>query len=262
MFTGGTVLRIRFRPWGLWSLGKKVLAGVLVLAVIVFGAAVLARVQREATFTAVAAGIAVGALFVTAYSAYSAAVRVKKKDTLEAWNKWSDDHREARRRLTRELGEGEITEEQARILADDTPKPPAVKPSRRYRNQAASTQSVPQLKNRRGEAMPDEVVRRLQNDVDDVLNGLERLAVGVELGIFDEAVLRLLGGTIIARTYERFEPYIDAVRESSSTKKRQSRAWSELSVLYHMIEEPRRIASWRSNRKSIDNARLKALRRQ
>lgn len=217
------------------------MAGVVLLTAVVVGAAYLAELRKESIFTASAAAIAVGALFVTAFSAYASANRGKKKDTLEAWNTWSDDHREARRRLTRELGMSEISEEQATALADPT----------RAR-----------LKNKDGDVVSDETLKQLRGDVCDMLNGLERLAVGVELGIYDEAVLRLMGGTIIARTYERFEPYIDATREAGSTRKRQSRAYTELTVLYNMIEEPRRIASWRSSQKTIDTARLKALRRQ
>jgi len=240
MFTGGTVIRIRFRPWGLWSLGKKMLAGVLVLAIIIGVSAYFAKLTRESIFTAVAAAVAVGALFVASYSAYSATVRAKKKDTLEAWNSWSDDYRAARRELTRDLGMGEISDEQAKALVvGDT-----------------------ELKNKQGTTLSEEKRKLLDDHVCDMLNGLERLAVGVELGIYDEAVLRLMGGTIIARTYERFEPYIDATRQANSTRKRQSRAYTELTVLYHLIEEPRRIASWRSSQKTVDTARLKALRRQ
>lgn len=227
------------KSWRLWSTKWKATAGVIALVVIGAVAAYFAKESSEAVFPAVAASVAVGALFVTAYSSYSGSTRAKKKDTLEAWNQWSDGSRAARRRVTRLVGVDEFTEAQGKALA---------------------TGASQQLSGKDGVILNEEQFNELKDDVHDILNGLERLAVGVELGIYDEAVLMLMGGTIIARLYERFEAYIEALRKSESTKTRQSKALTELTILYHMMEEPRLKKTLEGNRREVDKARLKALR--
>ncbi len=242
MFTGGTVVRIRLRPWRLWALGSKIIFGVLMFAIPVAVVAYFAD-QRDtgstgAALKVISAGTALAALFVAAYTAYSAAVRGKKKDTLEAWSKWSDDSHVARAEVSRVFGLEEITVEQAKALAGEF-----------------------EMKDKDGRGLTVEKRQEMRRYVaQDILNGLERLAVGVELGIYDEKVLRLLGATIIARTWERFEPYVREKREQGPDKKRQSKAYTELHVLYQIMEEPRLIQTLRGSRKSVDTARLKALR--
>lgn len=242
MFTGGTVVRIRLRPWRLWSLGAKILFGVLMFTVPVAVVAYFAN-ERDthstgAALKIVSAGTALAALFVAAFSAYSGVVRSKKKDTLEAWSKWSDDSRVARTEVSDIFGLEEITVDQAKALAGDF-----------------------EMKDKDGRGLTIEKRQEMRGYVaHDILNGLERLAVGVELGIYDEKVLRLLGATIIARTWERFEPYVKAKREQGSNKARQSKAYTELHVLYQIMEEPRLIQTLRGSRKSVDTARLIALR--
>lgn len=226
------------KSWSLWSTKTKVFWGVVALLIIGGGSAYLAGLRKEAVVPAIAATAAIGALFVTAYSAYSTAARARKKDTLEAWREWSVSSRDARRRLTSALGMEDITKEQGKALAVGD-----------------------ELLGSKGETLTGPEYTQIKDDVRSTLNGLERLAVGVELGIYDEAVLRLMGATIIARTYERFEPFIVALRESESTKQRQSKAYTELSILYQMMEQPRLTEMLQGNQQKVDTARLKALKR-
>ena len=72
---------------------------------ITHGAGDYVALSSQTIVAAAVAAIVCAALLVTAFSASRASVRTKRKDTLEAWIKWSDDAREARRYVTRVLGE-------------------------------------------------------------------------------------------------------------------------------------------------------------
>lgn len=72
-------VRLHVRPWGLWSARSKTVAGILLLSALVGIAAYLARLTQQPYFGAISAAIAAGALFVAAYSAYSAVGRSRRK---------------------------------------------------------------------------------------------------------------------------------------------------------------------------------------
>jgi Domain of unknown function (DUF4760) len=188
---------------------------------------------RQTIFPAAVAVAAGGALVVTALSASRAAARVKRKDTLEAWVKWSDDTREARRDVLRVLGEEQFTPDQAKALAGD---------------------AGDELRDKHNTVLDEAERRKLSDEVHDILNGLERLAVGVRLGIYDVAVLRRMGRTIIALHCERFEPFIKVKQNAKPTTERGSGPYTELAVLYRMIEGPRLIKMLRGRGRSLDAA--------
>lgn len=229
---------LKVRSWRLWSLKSKLIACTLLLGAVVGVAAYYAKLTQEPLFGAISASLAVGSLFVAAASAYSAVIRAKRKDTLEAWKAWSDGHSQARRYVTDVLGAAEISDAQALALtANHT------------------------LQDKNGKDLSSDDRQKLREHIADILNGLERLAVGVELGIYDEDVLRLIGGTIIVRTFERFEPYIINRRTRATTRTRQSRAYTELEVLVKMIESTTLKERIQGDQRAIDDARLKALHR-
>jgi Domain of unknown function (DUF4760) len=236
--SGGMKKEKLLRPWRLWSSGAKIVVGIVIFLVVVGGSGYYAYWKDQPIAPTMSAVVGGGSLFVAAIAAYGAVARSRRKDTLEAWVKWSDGTIDARRELTRVLGAKTITDEQAKALTEDV-----------------------QLLDKNGAPLDNDAREKLRGQVGDVLNGLERLAVGVELGIYDEAVLRLIGGTIIARTYERFKPYITA-RQEDTFKDRQTRAYKELKTLYSLIEEPHLLATLHGNREEIDTARLAARRRK
>ncbi|WP_285115124.1 DUF4760 domain-containing protein [Leifsonia sp. fls2-241-R2A-40a] len=151
----------------------------------------------------------------------------RRQATIEAWNDWSEGCTEARRRLSQTLGMRTISPDQARALA---------------------TQGET-LFDRDGKPISHDDKQAVLNDVVEVLNGLERLAVGVRLGLYRREVLVLVGATIIKRTYERFEPYITFRRTSPDSDKRQERAFSQLDLLVGHIRQ-----------NEVDSQRLRSLR--
>lgn len=110
---------LRLKSWRLWSPGAKVTLGVILLLAAGCAAMYYADLNKESVFPAAAATIAVGALFVTAYSAFNSSSRMRKKDSLEAWTEWSDSTRAARRRVTDVLGEKNLTMKQGKALLGD-----------------------------------------------------------------------------------------------------------------------------------------------
>nr|WP_139093866.1 hypothetical protein [Mycobacterium malmoense] len=213
--------------------------GVIILLAAGGAAMYYAELSKESVFPAAAATIAVGALFVTAYSAFNSSARLRKKDSLEAWTEWSTTTREARRRVTRVLGEKNLTMKQGKALLGEGT-----------------------LLDKDGNELTDEKCIEIENDITDILNGLERLGAGAVLGVYDDAVFRIRGATIIERTYQRFLPYIIATREAEDVEKRQTRAFTELSVLYQMIEPSLLSQLLRGSRASSDQARLDAYKRR
>ncbi|MEN4446758.1 hypothetical protein ACJH6J_21105 [Mycobacterium sp. SMC-18] len=212
--------------------------GVILLLAAGCAAMYYADLNKESVFPAAAATIAVGALFVTAYSAFNSSSRMRKKDSLEAWTEWSDSTRAARRRVTDVLGEKNLTMKQGKALLGDGT-----------------------LVDKDGNDLTEEQCLAVDRDITDILNGLERLGAGAVLGVYSDAVFRIRGGTIIERTYQRFLPYIIATREAEDVEKRQTRAFTELSVLYQMIEPSLLSQLLRGSRASSDQARLDAYRR-
>lgn len=95
------------------------------------------------------------------------------------------------------------------------------------------------------------------NDLVLILNGLERIANGVHLGVYDIKAIRALGGTIVVREFERGEAYVTGRREATDEQRRQARAFVALQAL---VEELRS-SSLDEERSKLDRRRLETLRR-
>lgn len=172
------------------------------------------------------AAVAGAALAVMALIVYRTGVRTKRKDTLEALGKWVDDTREARRDVTRVLVDkekNEVTEEQAKALLGGPGG---------------------ELKDKYGTALDESERRKLGDQVRDILNGLERIALGVQKDVYDLVVLRRMGRSVIARTYKQLEHYIKSMQNEEAqrakkrkwTEKRQAHPFKELDTLYRKID--------------------------
>lgn len=155
---------------------------------------------------------------------------VQEAASLDAWNLWSDSTRKERILISRTLGMQTVREDQAEALT--TP------------GQAVLNKDRVQLQYKEKENLLDAVVV--------VLNGLERIAVGIKFGIYRRDVVAQIGGTIIVRTWERFQPYVERQRNLADLTRRQENAWIQLEELALHIRK----------KKATDAARLEALRRQ
>ncbi len=144
-------------------------------------------------------------LVVTAVSTTALQRRQRRQATVEAWIAWSDNNADGRRCLSNYLGVNKITTEQARGLADES-----------------------DLISKTGEVLSAEDRRQVIESLATILNGLERIAVGARLRVYDPEILRRLGATIIVRTYVRFEPYIEYRRTTQDLDRRQARAYLAL----------------------------------
>jgi Domain of unknown function (DUF4760) len=65
------------------------------------------------------------------------------------------------------------------------------------------------------------------------LNGLERLALGIEMSIFDLDVIDAMGNTTVRRAWERNHAYIDLVRKDTPT----GRQYDGLQRLHGLLTE-------------------------
>lgn len=198
-------------------LGTLVAVLLLVVAMLTIGSAVdpLALVTSLGPIApVVAAVVAVLALLWTAVSTYRAAKRSKRQATVEAWIAWCLSTDPARRKLLEDLGSVPVSSDQARALVD----------------------SELTLRGRERD-LEGEEKRQTRAAIRDVLNGLERLAVGVKLGVYDSKTLSELGGSIIVRNHARFQTYVAARREEPDMTRRQTRAYTALDSL---VEDIRR----------------------
>ncbi len=229
---------IRLRLWGTfrWLLLSATIVLLTTLSV------VLIELHRDQTLVhalkvAAPIGAATAALLsfiATSISLASNWRRQKRAATLAAWTEWSDSTTPARRRLTRALDVYALSDEVGRALAEESPFYGGTIDLR------------------------DDAVRgRVTKDLVRVLNGLERLAVGVEMGIYDLDTLRRVGGTIIARQWERGKSYATARRTLADEKRRQERAYLALEGLSTRLESKR----LREESLNLDRRRLAILRR-
>jgi len=153
--------------------------------------------------------VALVSLIVTAVSSVALVRRQRRQATLEAWTDWSDACGEARRNLSRNLGFGEMTTDQAQALVE--------KARTFVTHEGAEIDAAARA--------------ALLSDVVLVLNGLERLAAGASSRVYDREMLRTLGATIIVRSYTRLEPYVEVRRNASDKTLRQKLAFVELEAL-------------------------------
>ncbi|MEE6176805.1 DUF4760 domain-containing protein [Mycobacterium sp. 050134] len=174
------------------------------------------------------AAVAGAALVIIAFSTYRTGIRARRKDTLDALGQWANDTREARGDVTRVLvnkDKNEVTAEQAQALLGG----PDGKLTDKY-----------------GTALDESERRKLGDQVRDILNGLETIALGVQQGVYDRAVLRRMGRSVIARTYKQLEHYIKCMQKEEAerakrrrwTEKRQAHPFKELDALYVKIDGP------------------------
>ncbi|KAF0957319.1 DUF4760 domain-containing protein [Rhodococcus sp. T7] len=221
----------------LWSTKAKAINLGVLLLVLVGGAILFARLSHNPWPQSLAAVVALSSLVATAVAAYNAFARSRRKDTLAAFSLWSDKHYPVRVALSKQLGSHRISREQALALVTAAP-----------------------LNDKNGAPLSQEDKQQAREQICEVLNGLERLATGVNLGIYDERVLRKIGGTIIVRTYERFEPYIRARHSEAAAEGQQSKAYEQLAILVKILDMPRLDATRKNMRDDIDRGRLEALR--
>jgi hypothetical protein len=180
----------------------------------------------QTIFLDATAAVASAALAVMAFIAYRTGVRAKRKDTLQAFGKWVDDTREARIDVARVLVDKEkheVTMEQAKALLGGPDG---------------------ELTDKYGTTLDESERRKLGDQVRDILNGLETIALGVQKGVYDRVVLRRMGRSVIARTYKRLEQYIKYIQNEEAerakkrkwTEKRQAHPFKELDILYRKID--------------------------
>jgi hypothetical protein len=181
----------------------------------------------------VAATVALLSLAVAAASAVATWRRQKREATLKVWAEWSIDSVEARRELSALFGKNNITRDQARSLMVGSPP----------------------LMDINGNQLDDVRRREVLHSIVGILNGLERLAVGANLGAFDSATLKALGGTIIVRTFNRLQPYIEERRTTEHEHLRQRTAFVDLQWLVAEIESRNLLA----RKREVDQERLRRL---
>jgi len=121
--------------------------------------------------------------------------RERVKLTLEFWEKINQEIKNEKRNIRKELGE-KITREKAQKILDD---------------------------------------ETLRIRVNKVLNLYERLATGVNLGIYDIKTINRLTGTNLISNYARFKEYIDLRR----TKMNRPKAWKEFEELSNKLTQHR-----------------------
>lgn len=225
----GIFLRWRYLPVASKAAGLGGAATLVLCLVICW---VIARADdRDVAdaIPAVAAIAATSSLLVATVGAVATWNRQGRQATLQAWTAWSDDTVEARKTLSRSLGEEVLTREQGRALADK--------------------QQIPGF-----EPVPGSTeYRDLGNAVVEILNGLERIASGVLHGVYDARMLKSLGGTTIVRSYQRLLPYVVGRRETTQERHRQILAYTSLEEL---------VKDWERQESELDFLRLKRLRRE
>jgi hypothetical protein len=225
-------------PWRFWSTSKRVLTIVLpalfAVAVVVL---TLIAVQVQSPLPVVggvAAIIALGSLVSSAWSASLTWTRNRKKDTLEAWEEWSDDSKKDRAAFTKVFGQNVgLNELQAAAICDGEP--------------------VPMDNGVLDRAVSIDLRRRIIG----VLGGLERIAVGIEQHVFDLDLIMELGGTIVIGTYTRYLPYVQYVQNHPDLDKRKTQVYTSLGALVAEIAgKPAR-----EKRKYFDDARVARIKR-
>lgn len=202
-----------------WVIGLSVIIAVLLITLITIGinsaggfTGMLAALNPVAPTLAAGAAIisvliAALALVVTAYSNYQGWQRQKRQATIEAWTSWSSTTREARLRILGLIGIKSITSEQAQSILKR-------EPFQSHAGPVTAKQS-----------------EQLYRDTVEVLNGLERLAVGIEDDAYDSKTVRNMGATIVVRLHGTFAQYIKLRQTMSDDERKQQRAYIALGRL-------------------------------
>ncbi len=229
---------MRILPWKFWSKSKRILTVVLpiVLVASVVGLSIIA-VQVKSPLPVVggvAALIALGSLVSSAWSASITWTRNRKKDTLEAWQEWSDASKKNRAALTKVFGQNAgLNDLQAAAICDGEP--------------------IPMV----GGFLDRDVTLDLRRRIIRVLGGLERIAVGIEQHVYDLDLIMELGGTIVIGTYTRYLPYVRYVQNHPDLDKRKTTVYISLGALVAEIAgKPAR-----EKRMYFDNSRVARIKR-
>jgi hypothetical protein len=201
----------------------------LIAAVAVFG---IAAAKDWGPVLAVT--VAVLSLMVTAATSMLNWQRQKREATIKAWREYADSRKEQRITLADFFGLAPLSDEHAQaLLAED-----GTLVGKNRRRVSPETQS------------------QIVEDVLFVLNGLERLATGARLGVYDTKVFRMLAGTNILAAWTRYESYIKAKRTSKDLAQRQTTAWVQFETLAREIRREDLAAQERQ----LDHERVQWLR--
>lgn len=98
-----------------------------------------------------------------------------------------------------------------------------------------------ELRNAIGTDITPEAIEKLKTDQDNkillhqVLNTYERLATGLNLGIYDLGTIARINGKMLVSNYERFLPYIENRRKMYNPN-----AWTEFTKLVNQIRRTRK----------------------
>ena len=226
----------RFRLW--MHSRRAVVRGALltvIVAVLLGGAVVAFGLEAAKDWGPVlAVTVAVLSLMVTASTSAMNWQRQKREATIRAWREYTDSRKEQRKALVDFFGVAPLTVEQAAVLLAE----------------------VGDLVDRHGHNATAAQRSQIVEDVLFVLNGLEHLAVGARLGVYETRVFRMLAGTNILTAWARFEPYITATRNSMNAAHRQTTAWVQFESL---VREVRR-EDLAAQERQLDHERVQWLR--
>ena len=167
--------------------------------------------------TLVSAALAAISVAFAAWSFGWNKVLERRSATLRAWYEWSSGLRAERMPINKHLHHLEVETAQAVALA--TPGAPVI--------------------DRDGAPLTADQKAELLNAVLAVLNGLEHLAVGVRMGVYNRDVIVRSGGTVVIAMWRRFQPYITEQRRGATAAASQRRAWIELERLVEHIAHAR-----------------------
>ncbi|MBT2475879.1 hypothetical protein J7E68_15175 [Microbacterium sp. ISL-103] len=186
-------------------------------------------------------GIAFAGVLV-AVSVFVVNTRIARRSaTIEAWREWAKESSAARTRIGQAFPALRMTREDAlRIRTRTSPAP--------WWHRRDGARRVALQDSRR--------------DITQILNGLERIAVGARIRIVDRRLLRRIAGTRIPAAYILFEEYILVVREGQPTRPPQPRAYAELTRLATWIAGgPQQLDALRQSRLPLaDNGPIAATR--
>jgi len=225
------------RRWTQLTFGTRALivcVASLILSIVVVALAAIPLTPDVAIRTSlplVAALIALVSLTSSAIGAAANASRQRREATLKAYSEWSDTTWDTRKKLQMRLGNGVLDE-----------------------GLAAEIVGAP----RAGRTLPKHERISVASDIATVLNGLERLAVGVELGVYDLVTLRRLAGTIVVRHWQRYESYVMARRKLATATDRQKVVFLSLENVAAELEA----LHAKEDKRALDEERLIALESQ
>ncbi|WP_367405057.1 DUF4760 domain-containing protein [Kocuria marina] len=178
----------------------------------------VANEQRPAVlFQGTAVFVAVFSIFITAISSIITISRAKRLQTLTAWSNWFDTTKDDRLRIIRHFSGQQPTFMEVELLTTPAKRTPE--------NLAVSSF---------GDKNELEDIKR---KIMEVLSGLERIAVGVEEGIYDVDTLRRIGGSSIIRYHDRFDDYIQYLQTHPDKNIRQERAYKSFAQMAAEIKE-------------------------